>query len=68
MTQPIESIAAVLEAMDSEVERCVECSDVRGNVAVVYRAVTEPVRERIGAGEFADCERIERFAVLFARR
>ena len=68
MTHPIESIAAVIAAMDSEVERCVECSDVGGYFAVVYRAVTERVRDGIVAGEFADCERMERFDVLFARR
>ena len=68
MTQPIESIAAVIAAMDSEVERCVEGSDADGYFAVVYRAVTERVRDGIVAGEFADCERMERFDVLFARR
>jgi len=68
MTEPIDSIAAALAAMDSEVERCVECSDAGGYFTVVYRAVTERVRDGIVAGEFADCERMERFDVLFARR
>jgi hypothetical protein len=68
MSEPIESIAAAIAAMDSEVERCVECSDAGGDFTVVYRAVTERVRDGILAGEFADCERMERFDVLFARR
>lgn len=68
MTAPIETIDAAIAAMDGEVERCVECGDAGGYFTVVYRAVTERVRDGIVAGEFADGEQMERFDVLFARR
>ncbi len=68
MTAPIETIDAAIAAMDSEVDRCVDCGDVGGYFTIVYRAVTQRVRDGIVAGEFADCEQMERFDVLFARR
>lgn len=68
MTAPIETIDAAIAAMDGEVDRCMECGDAGGYFTVVYRAVTERVRDGIAAGEFADGERMERFDVLFARR
>lgn len=68
MSPPIDSIDAAIEAMDSEVDRCLECGDASGYFTVVYRAVTQRVRAGLAAGEFADGERMERFDVLFAHR
>ena len=68
MNRPIDSIDAAIDAMDSEVDRCLDCSDASGYFTVVYRAVTQRVRDGIVAGEFADGEQMERFDVLFARR
>ena len=68
MSPPIESIDAAIDAMDSEVDRCLDCGDASGYFTVVYRAVTQRVRDGIAAGEFADGERMERFDVLFAQR
>ncbi len=68
MSPPIETIDAAIAAMDGEVERCLECGDAGGYFTVVYRAVTQRVRDGIAAGEFADGEQMERFDVLFARR
>ena len=58
----------VIAAMDGEVERCLECGDASGYFTVVYRAVTQRVRDGIGAGDFADGDQMERFDVLFAKR
>ena len=68
MGSPIETIDAAIAAMDDEVDRCIDCGDASGYFTVVYRAVTQRVRAGIVAGEFADCEQMERFDVLFARR
>ncbi len=68
MTEPIETIDAAIVAMDGEVDRCIDCGDAGGYFTIVYRAVTQRVRDGIVAGEFADGERMERFDVLFARR
>lgn len=68
MTGSIETIDDAIAAMDREVDRCLECGDLGGYFTVVYRAVTARVRDGIVAGEFADCEQMERFDVLFARR
>lgn len=68
MSTPIETIDAAIAAMDREVDRCIDCADAGGYFAIVYRAVTQRVRDGIVAGEFADCEQMERFDVLFARR
>ena len=68
MSAPIDTIDAAIAAMDGEVDRCLDCGDAGGYFAIVYRAVTERVRDGITAGEFADGEQMERFDVLFARR
>ncbi len=68
MGSPIDSIDAAIAAMDSEVDRCLDCGDASGYFTIVYRAVTERVRDGIAAGDFADGEQMERFDVLFARR
>lgn len=68
MSPPIDSIDAAIDAMDSEIDRCLDCSDPSGYFTVVYRAVTQRVRDGIAAGEFADCEQMERFDVVFAER
>jgi hypothetical protein len=65
---PIETIDAAIAAVDAEVDRCVDCGDAGGYFTIVYRAVTERARAGIVAGEFADCEQMERFDVLFALR
>lgn len=62
------TIDEALAAMDHEIGRCVSTGDRGGYFAVVYRAVTDRVRQGIEAGEFADNERMEHFDVLFARR
>jgi hypothetical protein len=54
--------------MDGEVDRCLECGDASGYFTIVYRAVTQRVRDGIVAGEFADGDRMERFDVVFAQR
>lgn len=54
--------------MDARIDRCLETGDRGGLFAMVYRAVTARVREGISEGLFDDCERLERFDVLFARR
>jgi len=68
MRQRIETIDAAISAMDVEIDRCLDGGDVGGYFTTVYRAVTARVRDGIDAGEFADCEQMERFDVLFARR
>jgi hypothetical protein len=68
VSSPIETIDGAIAAMDAEVDRCVDCGDAGGYFTIVYRAVTERVRAGIVAGEFADCEQMERFDVLFALR
>ena len=68
MSAPIDTIDAAIAAMDREVERCVGCGDAGGYFAIIYRAVTERVRDGIAAGDFADGEQMEHFDVLFARR
>src|SRR5680860_1066517 len=50
------------------IERCLETGDRGGLFTVVYRAVADRVREGIREGRFDDCERLERFDVIFARR
>ena len=54
--------------MDVEVDRCLDAKDPCGYFAVVYRAVTDRVRQGIADDEFDDGERMERFDVLFAQR
>jgi hypothetical protein len=68
VTPPVDSIDAAIAAMDREVDRCLECGDASGYFTVVYRAVTERVRDGIAAGDFADGEQMEHFDVLFAQR
>ncbi len=68
VSTPIDSIDDAIAAMDREVDRCLECGDVGGYFTVVYRAVTERVRNGIAAGDFADGEQMEHFDVLFAQR
>ena len=54
MTGPVETIDAAISAMDGEVDRCVDCGDPGGYFTIVYRAVTQRVRDGIIAGEFED--------------
>ena len=68
MTDSIETIDEAIDTMDHEIDRCLDTGDAGGYFGVVYRAVTARVRDGIVAGDFADCERMEHFDVLFARR
>jgi hypothetical protein len=64
----VETIDEAIAAMDVEVDRCLDAKDPCGYFAVVYRAVTDRVRQGIADDEFDDGERMERFDVLFAQR
>lgn len=66
-TRAIETIDAALRCMDRNLDRAVSENDPRGYFTAVYRGVTRRVRDGILAGEFDDCERMERFDVRFAR-
>ena len=63
----METIDEAIAAMDRRIDRAVENRDPRGYFTCVYRCVTARVRDGIRAGEFDDCERMERFDVAFAR-
>ena len=63
----METIEEAIEAMDGLIDRALETGDPRGYFTCVYRSVTARVRDGIRAGEFDDCERMERFDVAFAR-
>jgi hypothetical protein len=66
--RPVETIDEAIAAMDVEIDRCLDTNDPCGYFAVVYRAVTDRVRQGIAADEFEDGARMERFDVLFAQR
>ena len=63
----MDTIDEAIAAMDRRIDRSVESGDPRGFFTCVYRSVTARVRDGIRAGEFDDCERMERFDVTFAR-
>ena len=63
----METIDDAITRMDLVLDRCMDENDPRGFFGCVYRAVTVRVRDGIRAGEFDDCERMERFDVAFAR-
>jgi hypothetical protein len=63
----MDTIDEVIAAMDRRIDRAVDSGDAQGFFACVYRSVTARVRDGIRAGEFDDCERMERFDVAFAR-
>lgn len=63
----METIDEAITAMDRLVDRALDTGDPRGYFTCVYRSVTVRVRDGIRAGEFDDCERMERFDVAFAR-
>ncbi len=64
---PVRTIDEALRHMDRNLDRAVAENDPRGYFTAVYRAVTRRVHEGVLAGEFEDCERMERFDVRFAR-
>lgn len=72
MTEGVEgrvpSIEEILAEMDLEVGRCRTRDERRGYFALVYRAVTERVRDGIGDGEFVDNGLMEQLDVVFATR
>ena len=61
------SIDGLIARMDERLARAVEADDPAGYFCAVYRAVTARVRDGLDAGEFADCDRMERFDVAFGR-
>ncbi|MCA1781678.1 MAG: DUF5995 family protein [Intrasporangiaceae bacterium] len=63
----METIDEAIAAMDGLIDRALDTGDPRGYFTCVYRSVTARVRDGIRAGEFDDCERMERFDVAFAR-
>jgi hypothetical protein len=63
----MDTIDEAIAAMDRRIDRALESGDPRGFFTCVYRSVTARVRDGIRAGEFDDCERMERFDVAFAR-
>ncbi|MBE7324073.1 hypothetical protein IEQ44_05365 [Nocardioides sp. Y6] len=63
----METIDEAIAAMDALLDRALDEGDPRGYFTCVYRSVTARVRDGIRAGEFDDCERMERFDVEFAR-
>ncbi|KAB7741433.1 hypothetical protein GA707_17975 [Nostocoides sp. F2B08] len=63
----MDTIDEAIAAMDRRIERALDTGDPRGYFTCVYRSVTARVRDGIRAGEFDDCERMERFDVAFAR-
>ncbi len=65
---PVSSIDEAISAMDRNIDRCLAGADTGGFFAAMYRAVTARVRRGIEDGWFDDCDRMERFDVLFARR
>jgi hypothetical protein len=62
------TVDAVLTALDEVVARARDAGDRRGYFAVLYRTVTERVKEGLETGYFDDAERMERLDVLFADR
>jgi hypothetical protein len=62
------SIDEAISAMDRNIDRCLEGADRAGFFAAMYRAVTARVKQGIEDGWFDDCDRMERFDVLFAHR
>lgn len=63
----METIDDAIDAMDALLDRALDTGDPQGFFLCVYRSVTARVRDGIRAGEFDDCERMERFDVAFAR-
>ena len=55
-----------IAALEAVVDHCSAEGDRVGYFAAMYLAVTNTMRERAGAGRFADAARMERFATGFA--
>jgi hypothetical protein len=62
------SIDDVLTALDRVVDRAHADADPCGYFAVLYRTVTEAVKDELEAGSFDDAARMERLDTLFADR
>jgi hypothetical protein len=65
---PVETIADVLVALDSIVDRSLTEASRFGYFAALYRGVTRRVKEGIASGRFEDGPRMERLDVVFALR
>lgn len=66
--QQIETLDAVIDALDRVVELSLERRSRVGYFAAVYRKVTAKVREGVATGFFDDAERMRRLDVAFANR
>jgi hypothetical protein len=64
----MKTIQEVLAAMDQIVNECQSNQSRIGYFAILYRKVTQRIRDGILAGEFEDNARMERLDVLFAKR
>lgn len=64
----VETVEEVLAALDEVVDRALSGGSRLGYFAVLYRAVTEKVKEGVETGFFDDAERMERLDVVFANR
>ena len=64
----VDTIEAVLEALDTIIARALEEGSRAGYFAAVYRKVTAKVAEGIATGFFDDGERMQRLDVTFAER
>ncbi len=67
-TAPPQTIDDIIAQMDRVIDRCIAQKSKLGYFAVLYRDVTERVRDGIAAGRFQDGARMERLDVIFARR
>ena len=65
---PCQTIADVLVALDSIVDRSLAEASRFGYFAALYRGVTRRVKDGIAAGRFENGPRMERLDVVFALR
>lgn len=64
----MKNIDEVLTRMDEIVEECRRKNYRHGYFAVLYRLVTQKIKEGIESGEFEDNARMERLDIIFAKR
>ncbi|MBK8427503.1 MAG: hypothetical protein IPL27_16720 [Lewinellaceae bacterium] len=62
------TIQEVIEALDAIIRQCEMRDSRQAYFAVLYKGMTEAVRDAIVAGQFEDAARMERLDVLFANR
>ncbi|MCB0549907.1 MAG: hypothetical protein KDD19_20210 [Phaeodactylibacter sp.] len=68
MPTPAHTIQDVITALDQIIRTCEEEGSRQAYFAVLYKAMTEAVRDAILAGHFEDGPRMEKLDVLFAQR